>query len=69
MNYFYTYTLINVFTGEEILTTDREKFSINGLEEATLLLEVLNSGYVEQEEAPRVALTIKPIMVLEETTI
>ena len=69
MNYFYTYTLINVFTGEEILTTDGEKFSINGLEEAALLLEVLNSGYMEQEEAPRVALTIKPIMVLEESTI
>ncbi|QEH69753.1 hypothetical protein [Cellulosilyticum sp. WCF-2] len=67
MNYFYTYTLTNVFTSEEILTTDGEKFSINGLEEAALLLEVLNSGYVEQGEAPRVALTIKPIMVLEET--
>ena len=67
MNYFYTYTLPNVFTGEEILTVDKVKFSINNLEEATLLLEILNSGYVEQGEAPRVALTIKPIMVLEET--
>lgn len=67
MEYFYTYTLTNVFTGEEILTVDKVKFSINGLEEATLLLEILNSGYVEQEEAPRVVLTIKPIMVLEET--
>lgn len=67
MKYFYAYTLINVFTGEEIVTVDKAKFSINNLEEATLLLEILNSGYVEQEEAPRVALTIKPIMLLEET--
>ena len=61
---FYKYHLTDTFTGEEITTAEGTPFSIDSPEEAALLLEVLNSGYVDQGELPRVALSIKPITLI-----
>lgn len=62
MSYYYEYIIEDLFTGEEI-KADGKRFSINSAEEAFLLLEVLNTGYMQQGGTPKAVLKIKPILL------